>query len=171
MVLQLTEVEAYAGVGDPASHAAGGRTDRTAVMFGPPGHAYVYRSYGIHWCLNVVCGLDGVASAVLLRAARVLAGHGTAQARRPAVRDRAALARGPGVLTLAAGITDTLRGVDLCDPASQVSLRAGRPVGAVASGPRVGVSRAADRPWRYWIAGEPSVSSYRRSRAAPPPPG
>ena len=169
VVLRLTEVEAYAGPEDPASHAARGRTRRTAVMFGPPGHAYVYLSYGIHWCLNVTCGPDGAAGAVLVRGAAVVAGRATARARRPRVSDDTRLARGPGVLTLAAGISGALDGADLLDPAGAVTLHAGLPVERVARGPRVGVSAAADVPWRFWLPGEPSVSAYRRSKAAPPP--
>ncbi len=168
--LRLTEVEAYAGAADPASHAARGRTPRTAVMFGPPGHAYVYRSYGLHWCLNVSCGPTGTASAVLLRAAVVVAGVATARARRPGVDGPELLARGPGVLTVAAGITGRLDGTDLCDPSSPVTLQVGTPPASVASGPRVGVSGAADVPWRFWIPGDRSVSAYRRSPGAPRPP-
>lgn len=169
VVLRLTEVEAYAGPGDPASHAARGRTPRTAVMFGAAGHAYVYRSYGLHWCLNVTCGPDGTASAALVRAAAVVGGLATARARRPTVTDDARLARGPGVLTLAAGITGALYGADLCDPTCPVTLHGGSPPVPVATGPRVGVSGAADVPWRFWVPGEPSVSAYRRSPAAPRP--
>jgi len=171
VVLRLTEVEAYAGEADPASHAARGRTPRTAVMFGEAGHAYVYLSYGIHWCLNVSCGPVGRASAVLLRAAAVVAGTATARRRRPAVHDDTRLARGPGVLTLAAGITSQLGGADLLAPDGRVRLH--RPELAVdparvRSGPRVGVSSAADVAWRFWLAGEPSVSAYRRSAGALP---
>ncbi len=174
VVLRLTEVEAYAGETDPASHAARGRTARTAVMFGEAGHAYVYLSYGIHWCLNVSCGPPGRASAVLLRAGAVVSGLDTARRRRPAVRDDARLARGPGVLTIAGAITAELGGVDLLDPTSRVRLhRPAEPVdpARVRSGPRVGVSSAADVGWRFWLAGEPSVSAYRRSTGAPPAAG
>lgn len=169
VVLRLTEVEAYAGQADPASHAARGRTPRTAVMFGEAGHAYVYLSYGIHWCLNVSCGPVGRASAVLLRGAAVRSGLPTVRRRRPSVRDDERLARGPGVLTLAAAISAELAGADLIDPGSRVRLH--RPVvpvdsALVRSGPRVGVSSAADVDWRFWLAGEPSVSAYRRSATA-----
>lgn len=165
--LRLTEVEAYAGPGDPASHAARGRTPRTAVMFGPAGHAYVYRSYGLHWCLNVSCGPTGTASAVLLRAAEVVAGVQTARARRPRVAGAERLARGPGVLTMAAGVTGALDGADLCDTSSPVTLHRGTPPTSVSSGPRVGVSGAADVPWRFWAPGDRTVSTYRRSPGAP----
>jgi len=171
VVLRLTEVEAYAGEGDPASHAARGWTPRTAVMFGPAGHAYVYLSYGIHWCLNVSCGPSGRSSAVLLRAATVVSGLETVRRRRPAVRDDTRLARGPGVLTLAAAVSAELGGADLLAGRARVGLRRPpEPVdpASIRSGPRVGVSGAADVPWRFWIAGEPSVSTYRRSAAASP---
>lgn len=164
--LRLTEVEAYAGPGDPASHAARGRTPRTAVMFGAPGHAYVYRSYGLHWCLNVSCGPTGTAAAVLLRAAEVIEGVDTARLRRPRVGPAERLARGPGVLTAAAGIGGDLDGTDLCDPSSPVTLHRGSPPSSVSSGPRVGVSGAADVPWRFWASGDPTVSAYRRSPGA-----
>ena len=167
--LRLTEVEAYAGADDPASHAARGRTPRNAVMFGPAGHAYVYRSYGLPWCLNVSCGPPGTASAVLLRAAEVLAGVETVRARRPGVVAVQRLARGPGVLTVAAGITGDLDGTDMLDPSSAVTLHPGAAPPRVATGPRVGVSQAADVPWRFWVPGDPSVSAYRRSPGAPPP--
>lgn len=169
VAIRLTEVEAYAGQDDPASHAARGRTARTVVMFGPPGRAYVYFSYGVHWCLNVVCERDGRAAAVLVRAGEVVAGHATARARRPAVRRDDHLARGPGVLTLAAGIGGDLTGTDLCDPASRVTLRSGTEPPEVFVGPRVGVSRAAEVRWRFWVAGHPTVSAYRRSPGAPRP--
>lgn len=169
VVLRLTEVEAYAGPDDPASHAARGRTPRTAVMFGTPGHAYVYFSYGIHWCLNVVCGPAGTAAAVLLRGAAVVSGLPTARSRRPRVADDARLARGPGVLTVAAGITGTLTGTDLCAAGSPVTLHRGTAPGRVVTGPRVGVSTGADVAWRFRSTGEPSVSAYRRSPSAPPP--
>src|SRR3954447_19039684 len=112
IAIRLTEVEAYDGDRDPASHAYRGRTARNAVMFGPGGHAYVYFTYGMHFCMNVVCGGDGQASAVLLRAGEVVAGIDTARARRPGVRDRD-LARGPARLTVALGIDRALDGADV----------------------------------------------------------
>jgi DNA-3-methyladenine glycosylase len=163
VAVRLTEVEAYAGESDPGSHAFRGRTPRTEVMFGPPGRAYVYFTYGMHWCMNVVCGPDGVASAVLLRAGEVIEGLDLARARRPRSTDRD-LARGPARLTQALGIDGSYGGVDLLDPSSPVRLTADRPVdaGAVRNGPRVGVGGdGAATPWRYWIDAEPTVSVYR----------
>lgn len=171
--VRLTEVEAYAGEVDPASHAYRGRTPRNAVMFGPAGHLYVYFTYGMHFCCNVVCGPDGTAAAVLLRAGEVVEGLELARRRRPAARSDRELARGPARLAAALGLGRAQNGVDLLDPAGQVRL-AGR-LGSVDAervevGPRVGVSSASDLPWRFWITGEPTVSSYRRS-ARPRPPG
>ena len=163
VAVRLTEVEAYAGEGDPGSHAFRGRTPRTEVMFGPAGRAYVYFTYGMHWCMNVVCGPDGVASAVLLRAGEVVEGIDVARARRPASRDRD-LARGPARLTKALGIDSRYGGVDLLDPASPLRLTHGQPVdpASVRTGPRVGVGGAgAATPWRFWLDGEPTVSVYR----------
>lgn len=165
VVARLVETEAYYGTTDPASHAWRGPTERTAVMFGPPGRLYVYRSHGLHWCANVVTGTDGHASAVLLRAAVVVEGASTARARRGDVVDQQ-LARGPGNLCRALGITDAVAGTDLLS-GGPLRLVAGPAVaGPVTVGPRVGVSRAADRPLRFWLAGEPAVSAYRRSTRA-----
>lgn len=163
VAVTLSEVEAYAGPADPASHAFRGRTPRTAVMFGPAGFLYVYFVYGMHWCCNVVCGPDGEASAVLLRAGRVSAGAELARSRRPAARTDAELARGPARLAAALGITGTATGTDLLDPAAPIRLSAGAPVpdAAVRTGPRVGVAVAAEVPWRLWVDGDPSVSPYR----------
>jgi DNA-3-methyladenine glycosylase len=170
VAVALTEVEAYAGTRDPASHAYRGRTERNDVMFGPPGYTYVYFTYGMHFCVNLVCMPPGVASAVLLRAGRVTAGTGLARARRRTPGSRAEqaerdLARGPARLCLALGIDRSHNGVDVCDPASPLRLRAGsgrsgeRPV--INTGPRVGVREGAEVPWRFWLDGEPTVSAYR----------
>jgi len=165
VTVRITEVEAYAGTaGDPASHAHRGRTPRNAVMFGPAGHAYVYFTYGMHWCMNVVTGLDGEASAVLLRAGEVVDGVEAARARRPAVRRDVDLARGPARLCAALGIDRSAYGSWLLGD-GPVRLRpADVPVlaDAVAAGPRVGVTGAHDVPWRFWIDGDPTVSAYRR---------
>ena len=163
VVVRLTEVEAYAGESDPGSHAFRGRTPRTAVMFGPAGHAYVYFSYGMHWCLNVVTGPDGEASAVLVRAGEVVDGLAAARERRPGATDRD-LCRGPARLCRALGVTGELDGTDLLDPDSALRLLPGAPVDSsrVRTGPRVGVGGAgAPTPWRFWLDGEPSVSPYR----------
>jgi DNA-3-methyladenine glycosylase len=168
--LRLTEVEAYAGGRDPASHAFRGRTGRNAVMFGPPGHAYVYFTYGMHYCANVVTGHEGAASAVLLRAGEVVAGHEVAAQRRPGVRERDQ-ARGPARLATTLGLGRDHNGLSLVGPraggrveAPEVAVEESR----VRTGPRVGVSGAggdgAGYPWRFWLDGEPTVSAYRAAR-------
>jgi DNA-3-methyladenine glycosylase len=169
----IVEVEAYGGVPagpwpDAAAHSYRGVTGRSAVMFGPPGRLYAYLSHGIHVCANVVCATDGVAAAVLLRAAAIETGREVAQARRGASIPYPALARGPGNLCAAVGITLADNGIDLFDANSPVRLELSDKIKA-ASGPRVGVSQAADRPWRLWLAGRPEVSAYRRSPRAPAP--
>ena len=169
----VVEVEAYGGVPDgpwpdAAAHSYRGRSGRNAVMFGPPGRLYTYRSHGIHVCANVSCGPDGTAAAVLLRAAALEEGADVARARRGEAIRPVALARGPGNLCSALGITMDDNGIDLFDPGSPVTLTLNDPLAAV-SGPRVGVSQAADRPWRLWVAGRPEVSAYRRSPRAPAP--
>ena len=175
VVVRLTEVEAYDGEADPGSHAFRGRTARNAVMFGPPGHAYVYFTYGMHWCVNVSCGPAGVASAVLLRAGEVIEGVELARARRPAARRDTELARGPARLTTALGIDGSTNGSDLLAPRSPLHLLEGSrsDLARVASGPRVGVGGAgAATPWRFWLPGDPTVSAYRahtpRHRAKSP---
>lgn len=169
----VVEVEAYGGVPDgpwpdAAAHSYRGPSARNAIMFGTPGRLYTYRSHGIHVCANVSCGPDGVAAAVLLRAVAIEHGTDVAQTRRGAAIRSVALARGPGNLCSALGITMADNGLDLFDPSSPVTLTLNEASGA-ASGPRVGVSQAADRPWRYWLAGRPEVSAYRRSPRAPAP--
>ncbi|QGN50919.1 DNA-3-methyladenine glycosylase [Micromonospora sp. WMMD558] len=165
VTVRITEVEAYAGTaGDPASHAHRGRTPRNAVMFGPAGHAYVYFTYGMHWCMNVVTGPDGEASAVLLRAGEVVDGLDVARARRPAVRRAVDLARGPARLCAALGIDRSVYGAHLLGDGPVRLLPPAEPVPeeAVTAGPRVGVTGAHDVPWRFWITGDPTVSTYRR---------
>jgi DNA-3-methyladenine glycosylase len=169
----IVEVEAYGGVPDgpwpdAAAHSYRGPTGRNVVMFGPPGRLYTYRSHGIHVCANVVCGADGTAAAVLLRAAAIQTGLDVAQSRRGSLIRTAALARGPGNLCSALEITMADNGVDLFDAESPVRLRLNDTVDAV-SGPRVGISKAADRPWRLWLPGRTEVSAYRRSPRAPAP--
>jgi len=170
VAVELTEVEAYAGASDPASHAYRGKTARNAVMFGPPGHAYVYFTYGMHFCVNLVCLGNGSASAVLLRAGRIIAGEELARTRRTGktvipFRD---LARGPARLCQALDIDRSLDGADVCVAESPLRMRwpdasttARSAEKRVLSGPRVGVSQAAELPWRFWIEGEPTVSVYR----------
>ena len=163
VTVRLTEVEAYDGESDPGSHAFRGQTPRNAVMFGAAGRAYVYFTYGMHWCLNVVTGGQGHAAAVLLRAAEVVEGLDAARARRPQVRDRD-LCRGPARLTKALGIDGSRNGAPLLDPTSPLRLlpAPGPPAGAVRTGPRVGVGGdGAHFPWRFWLDGEPTVSVYR----------
>jgi DNA-3-methyladenine glycosylase len=164
VTVRLTEVEAYAGTaGDPASHAHRGRTPRNAIMFGPAGFLYVYFTYGMHWCANVVTGSEGEASAVLLRAGAVVSGSDLASARRRSTVERD-LARGPARLCQALGIDGTAYGADLLGD-GPVRLRPPSvpvPPSLVAAGPRVGVTGAHDREWRFWIAGDPTVSAYRR---------
>ena len=162
--VRLTEVEAYAGELDPGSHAFRGRTPRNAVMFGPPGRVYVYFTYGMHWCMNLVCGPEGEASAVLLRAGEVVEGHDLAASRRTTARHPRELARGPARLTTALGIDGSHDGADATDASSCLTVSPGPTVDAaeVRTGPRVGVAGdGAGHPWRFWLADEPSVSAYR----------
>jgi DNA-3-methyladenine glycosylase len=194
VAVELTEVEAYAGRYDPASHAYRGKTRRNAVMFGPPGHAYVYFTYGMHFCVNMVClGEDDSAAAVLLRAGAIIAGEDLARARRtrgpasdgpvsespvsespvsesPVSESRARiasrdLARGPARLCQALGIDRSLDGADVCAASSPLRMRAGagnpERSAKIVTGPRVGVSSAAEIPWRFWYEGDPTVSVYR----------
>jgi DNA-3-methyladenine glycosylase len=187
VAVELTEVEAYAGAADPASHAYRGKTARNAVMFGPPGHAYVYFTYGMHFCVNLVCLGAGSASAVLLRAGRVIEGEELARARRAGRRpvkgvgeaggnpERARLAardlaRGPARMCQALDIDMSLNGADVCAADSPLRVRreiAGRDTTGrsaerkICTGPRVGIAAAAELPWRFWLDGDPSVSVYR----------
>lgn len=161
--VRLTEVEAYRGEADPASHAYRGRTPRNAVMFGEAGYLYVYRSHGIHWCANIVTGHEGVASAVLLRGGNVVEGEPVAQLRRGERVTTAGLARGPGNLGQALGLSLDDNGADLLDD-GRLSLSPGeRGEQGIARGPRVGVSVGHEVEWRWWLAGDATVSAYRRS--------
>ena len=158
----IVEVEAYTGPDDPASHAAAriGRTRRNASMFGPPGTAYVYLSYGVHWCLNVVTGSTGDPCAVLLRAVDPIEGLGVMAARRGRERD---LASGPGRVGQAFGITDALNTHDLSSSPLRLLPGWPTPPGSIEVSPRVGVSRAQDWPLRFSVRGNASVSRVRRS--------
>jgi DNA-3-methyladenine glycosylase len=169
VVVRLVEVEAYRGADDPAAHSYRGRTRRNAVMFGPPGHLYVYFIYGMHFCANISCLPAGEPGAVLLRAAEVVSDLAVARRYRPTARSDAELARGPARLATLLGLRREHDGLDLTDPGSSVRLLPGNPVPAeqVCAGPRVGVAAAQDRPWRFWAHGSPAVSAYRRHR----PPG
>jgi DNA-3-methyladenine glycosylase len=143
----LTEVEAYGGPDDPASHAFRGETPRNRSMFGDPGTLYVYRSYGVHWCMNVVCGPPGIASAVLLRGGIPVEGLEVIEERR---KGRRPLTVGPGNLTQALGVTGEHDGWSLAG--GRLRLEEGRATGAIATSPRIGISRAADRPWRFVLS-------------------
>ncbi|WP_327091742.1 DNA-3-methyladenine glycosylase [Nonomuraea sp. NBC_01738] len=180
VAVRLTEVEAYGGPGeDPAAHTYRGRTPRNAVMFGPPGHLYVYFTYGMHYCANLVCLPEEHGSAVLLRAGEIVSGPDLARARRSAtgkpVADRD-LARGPARLAVALGLHREHNGLDAIQDrgGSALTVFEGTPPGhaLIRSGPRTGISTAKETPWRFWIDGDPTVSPYkahtprRRSSAA-----
>jgi DNA-3-methyladenine glycosylase len=168
VTVRLTEVEAYSGTGeDPASHAHRGRTPRNAIMFGPAGYAYVYFTYGMHYCMNIVTGTDGTASAALLRAGAVTDGLPAARARRPAARTDAELARGPARLCSALAIDKSHYGAYLLDDGPITLTPSTTPPAAISEGPRVGVTGAHDVPWRFWLPDEPSVSTYRRHTPKP----
>ena len=167
VAIRLTEVEAYGGVGeDPGSHAYRRQTPRNATMFGPGGRAYVYFTYGMHWCLNVVTGPADVAGAVLLRGGEVIDGESVAMQRRGPKSTRRDLARGPARLSTALGVTGELDGVDLLLPRSPLRLvLAESPAAEVMSSARTGVAGAgAATPWRFYLADEPTVSPYRPAK-------
>lgn len=180
VVLRITEVEAYAGHHDPGSHARRGPTPRCRVMFGEPGRAYVYFTYGMHHCLNVVCAPSGTAAAVLIRAAEVVRGEDVVRARRDASRASPQpfrdLARGPARLAQALNVDLSVNGADLCDAGADLRLDLGAPVsqGKVKRGPRVGVrgpgGDGVAYPWRFWIDGEATVSAYRAAAPRAPVP-
>ncbi|MFF9091475.1 DNA-3-methyladenine glycosylase [Streptomyces sp. NPDC014991] len=168
IALRLTEVEAYDGPNDPGSHAYRGRTPRNAVMFGPPGHVYVYFTYGMWHCMNLVCGREGRASAVLLRAGEVVEGAELARKRRVSARSDKELAKGPARLATALEVDRALDGTDVCTSGeTPLRMLTGTPVpaGQVRSGPRTGVAgeggNGEQHPWRYWVADDPTVSPYR----------
>jgi DNA-3-methyladenine glycosylase len=164
---RIVEVEAYHGVNDAASHAYRGRTPRTEVMFGPPGFLYVYFTYGMHWCANVVCGPDGEAAAVLLRALEPLQGLDAMRAARPAARRDVDLCNGPAKLCQAFGIAKADNGTDLLAPPPRRRGSAGGvrladdgtpPPRRPGRGTRIGIKEATDKRWRYWVPGSSSVS-------------
>jgi DNA-3-methyladenine glycosylase len=165
--VRLVETEAYAGEFDPASHAWRGPTPRTRVMYGPPGHAYVYFSYGMHWALNVVCGAEGTASAVLLRAGEVVAGLDLARSRRRPGTPDARLSSGPANLAACLGLDGSWDGRTVTAARGPLRLRSAEPVADahVRAGPRVGISRAVDTPWRFVVWPDVHVSRPRPSRA------
>ncbi|MFF2849112.1 DNA-3-methyladenine glycosylase [Streptomyces sp. NPDC058001] len=165
IALRLTEVEAYAGEADPGSHAYRGRTARNGVMFGPPGHAYVYFTYGMWHCLNLVCGPEGRPNGVLLRAGEITEGAELARKRRLSARNDKELAKGPARLATALDVDRALDGTDVCaGHGSPLTMLHGTPVppDQVRNGPRTGVSgEGGVHPWRFWIANDPTVSPYR----------
>ncbi|MGF9650105.1 DNA-3-methyladenine glycosylase [Pseudarthrobacter oxydans] len=172
--VRLTEVEAYLGPEDslhpdPGSHTYRGPTPRNAPMFGPAGHLYVYFTYGMHHCTNIVCGPAGVASALLLRAGEIVEGLELAQHRRSTSKNAADLASGPARLAKALGLTTAYSGRDALAPPFALSLP-DRPVTEVSSGPRVGVSGVGGSEqyaWRFWITGDPTVSKYKAAKPRP----
>lgn len=151
---EIVEVERYQQ-DDPASHSFRGRTSRAAVMFGPPGRLYVYRSYGIHWCANVVCEPEGHGAAVLIRAVAPTRGLDVMRQRRRTLDERK-LCSGPGRLCAAFGIDGSMNGTVLGE--GPVRVRAGAPVSDIAVGPRIGISVATEQPWRFGVAGSPHLS-------------
>ena len=151
---EIVEVEAYHHT-DPAAHSYGGRTERNAVMFGPPGHAYVYRSYGLHWCVNFVCEPAGSAAAVLIRAIRPVTGVSLMRRRR-GLRDERQLCSGPGKLTQAMAITHAHNGLPLDAAPFAIMTRTGEP--EIVAGPRIGITKAAELPWRYGLKGSHFLS-------------
>jgi DNA-3-methyladenine glycosylase len=157
LVARIVETEAYQE-DDPASHSFAGRTARTDVMFGPAGFLYVYFTYGMHYCMNVVTGPPGEGSAVLLRAAEPVSGQAV-MARRRGVSSERLLCSGPARLTQAFGVSRPENGLDLV-AGDGLWIASGRrtPDGDVRVGPRIGIRRAADVPWRFWVTGNPSVS-------------
>ncbi|SEM12918.1 DNA-3-methyladenine glycosylase [Streptacidiphilus jiangxiensis] len=162
VAVRITEVEAYTGPDDPASHAYRGRTARNAVMFGPPGFVYVYFTYGMHYCMNLVTGPGTTAGAVLLRAGEIVEGLGQARHRRPSARRDTELAQGPARLTQALGVARDQDGERLGGDVFRLLPGTPAPAERIRRGPRTGVAQAADTPYRFWIDGEPTVSPYRR---------
>ena len=174
VAVRLTEVEAYAGAADPGSHAFRSRSPRNEVMFGPAGRLYVYFTYGMHFCANIVTGPEGEASAVLMRAGEVVDGHVVAAARRPGFRPRD-LARGPARLATTLALGREQNGMSLVGPHAGGRVSAPEVLvdpSLVRNGPRVGVSGPGGDgltyPWRFWVEGDPTVSAYRPGRPGRP---
>ncbi|MFF3039734.1 DNA-3-methyladenine glycosylase [Arthrobacter citreus] len=165
VAVRITEVEAYLGEADPGSHAFRGQSARNSTMFGPAGHLYVYFTYGMHYCANVVCGVEGQATGLLLRAGEIVEGHTLARLRRREPKTDLDLARGPARLAQALGIDRNLNGADVFAGPLRLELpQAAADPALTSRGPRVGVSGAGGSeayPWRFWLTGEPSVSKYR----------
>ncbi|MFF9396490.1 DNA-3-methyladenine glycosylase [Streptomyces griseoluteus] len=165
IALRLTEVEAYDGPNDPGSHAYRGRTPRNEVMFGPPGHVYVYFTYGMWHCMNLVCGPEDTASGVLLRAGEIVEGAELTRERRLSARNDKELAKGPARLATALDVDRSLDGTDACTTGdTPIRVLTGTPVppDQVRSGPRTGVAGDGGvHPWRFWVADDPTVSPYR----------
>lgn len=157
---RIVEVEAYRGSNDPGSHAYRGETPRTRVMFGPAGGMYVYFTYGMHWCANAVCGPDGEASAVLLRALAPLRGVEFMRGARPRARRDVDLCNGPAKLCQAMGITGSLDGADLTQPRPAVAIYDDGlvPPSKPMNGTRIGLSAGQEYPWRWWVPDDPNVS-------------
>ncbi len=165
VTIRLTEVEAYSGSDDPASHAHRGLTARNKTMFGPAGFLYLYRIYGLHTCANVTCGSPGAPSAVLLRAGEVVSGVDLARSRRPAAKREHELASGPARLVQTLGLDLTALGTSVVDGTGPLTLHPPSepvPSAQILAGPRVGVSSAHDVAWRFWLADDKTVSRYRR---------
>ncbi|HEU5429860.1 MAG TPA: DNA-3-methyladenine glycosylase [Actinocrinis sp.] len=159
---RLTEVEAYDGPNDPGSHAFRGRSKRNGTMFGPPGHVYVYFTYGMYHCMNLVCGPAGMPTGILLRAAEITDGAELARKRRPTAKADRELARGPARLVESLGVTRGDDGADVCGDGPLTARHgAAVPKELIRTGPRVGLRDAPDFPWRFWIDGDPTVSVYR----------
>jgi len=156
---RIVEVEAYAGAVDPAAHTYRGKTARNATMFGPPGHMYVYFTYGMHWCCNTVCG-EGEGSGVLLRALQPLTGLARMQAARPAARRERDLCSGPGRLTQALGISGSDDGIALYSGTAAFAVVSDgmQPPSDRTGHRRIGISRAVEHPWRWFVAGNEHVS-------------
>jgi DNA-3-methyladenine glycosylase len=173
VAVRLTEVEAYLGVGeDPASHSFRGQTKRNATMFGDAGHLYVYFTYGMHTCANIVCSPPGTSGGVLIRAGEIIEGIDEARVRRTTSRSDVDLARGPARLAVALGITMADDGTDLERGRVRLDATPPLPGALIASGPRTGVSGpggTGEYPWRFWIAGDTTVSPYKRSAQKRPP--